>query len=197
MIVGLLLAAGTGERFGHSNGKTKMLAELPDGRSMLYTSVRQMRAALETVVIIVRDEPTLLRQAHAIARELDCLVVVNDRAAGGMATSIVAGVNASPDADGWLIGLGDMPFVKTASIAKIAGMLAGNQGIIVPMHRQQRGHPVGFDKTFRRELLLLDGDTGARVLIDRFPAQITAIELADAGILFDVDTPSNIPKILA
>ncbi len=166
---------------------------------MLYASVRNMRAALDQVVIVVRDDPELIAHTHAIVAELGGTVVINIRAVEGMATSIRCGVGASADADGWLIGLGDMPFIHPQSIEKIAEKLASCQGIVVPFHRtkQQRGHPVGFGRTFADELRLLVGDSGARELIQRHQKSVSIVELDDDGIVFDIDTASDLEKNLA
>lgn len=166
---------------------------------MLYASVRNMRAALDQVVIVVRDNPELIAHTHEIVSELGGTVVINIRAAQGMATSISCGVDASADADGWLIGLGDMPFIHPQSIKKIAAKLASCQGIVVPFHRtkQQRGHPVGFGRTFADELCLLVGDSGARELIQRHHKSVRVVELDDDGIVFDIDTASDLEKNLA
>ncbi len=197
MISGLILAAGLGERFsaavGGDGAGLKQLARLSDGRSVLYASVRNMRAAVESVIVVVRDDPELVEHANEIVAELGGKIVVNARAAEGMATSIGCGVDAAPDADGWLIGLGDMPCIRPHSIEKIAAALASTQGIVVPFHlqKQQRGHPVGFGRKFADELRLLVGDGGARELISRHNKSVSVVELDDDGIVFDVDLPSD------
>ena len=191
MIVGVLLAAGRGSRFAAAG--RKLLALMPDGRTMLAVSAHNMRAALDEVVIVVRDEPLLIEHASKIAVEFDCRVVVNTQADEGMATSIACGVAASLDADGWLVGLADMPCILPSSIATVARALETNRGMVVPVHQQQRGHPVGFDRAFMDELRRLAGDRGARDLLARHTDRITLVEINDAGILLDIDTPADMP----
>ncbi len=191
MIVGVLLAAGRGSRFAAAG--RKQLALMPDGQTMLAVSVRNMCAALDEVVMVVRDDPTLIDHAKKIAEECDCRVVVNARADEGMATSIACGVEAARDADGWLIGLADMPRILLSTHAAVARALEKNRGIVVPVYQQQRGHPVGFDRAFMDELQQLAGDSGARELLRRHADRITLVEIDDAGILLDIDTPADMP----
>ncbi len=193
MIVGVLLAAGQGRRFGGA----KQCAKLPDGQTLLQASARNMRAALEHVVIVVSDESAVFQHASQVAVELDCDVVVNRRALEGMATSIACGVKASPDAEGWIIGLGDMPLVKASTIAAVATALQKQRGIVVAMCRHQRGHPVGFDQQFSDALQLLAGETGGRELIARNHAEVTFLDLDDLGILADIDVLADVPRNLA
>jgi len=54
------------------------------------------------------------------------------------------------------------------------------------------GHPIGFGADFFAGLTALDGDEGARRLID--PAKLIRIETDDAGILRDVDTPADLAR---
>lgn len=192
MIVGLLLAAGRGRRFGGA----KQCAKLPDGRTLLYASACQMRAAIDDVTIVVSEDPVVMDHAADVARELDCRFVVNARTDQGMATSIATGVQANPGAAGWIIGLGDMPLVKTSTIAGVAAVLEQGQAIVVPTYRQQRGHPVGFGSQYADELKLLDGETGGRDLIARHHLDVAFFACGDPGVTIDVDLPSDLSRTL-
>jgi molybdenum cofactor cytidylyltransferase len=184
MIAGILLAAGRGSRFG----STKQLAIMPDKRTMLATSAGNLRAAVNQMVIVVSDDQALQAHASAIAREIDCQIVINPRADDGMGTSIACGVSATLNADGWLIALADMPFIQSNTIESVAQALYKHRGIVVPTYLGTRGHPVGFDRAFMHQLCALHGDTGARALINAHSAQLTMLALEDAGVLRDIDT---------
>jgi molybdenum cofactor cytidylyltransferase len=79
-------------------------------------------------------------------------------AAQGMAASLACGVRANLDAAGWLIGLADMPAVPAAAIAGVRNALAAGAAIAVPAHAGRRGHPVGFARQYRVELMSVHGD---------------------------------------
>jgi molybdenum cofactor cytidylyltransferase len=188
MIAGILLAAGRGGRFG----STKQLAIMPNGRTMLATSASNLRVAVSQMVIVVSGDAALQEHASVIAREIDCQIAINPRADEGMGTSIACGVSGILNADGWLIALADMPFIQSSTIASVAETLKKNRGVVVPTYLGARGHPVGFDREFMHELRGLEGDTGARALINAHSAQLTMLAVEDAGVLRDVDTRSDI-----
>ena len=73
-------------------------------------------------------------------------------------------LRAAPDADGWLIALADMPFVRPETIRAVLAALAKGAAIAAPSYRGERGHPVGFARAFYEELSTLKGDAGAREL---------------------------------
>lgn len=185
VIVGILLAAGSARRFGSQ----KLLARLPDGRRVVEVSAENLRAAVDRVIAVTRDDRELMR----VLEGCGCEVIVNPRANEGLGSSIATGVAASRDATGWLIALGDMPFLLPATIANIAATLKRDGGIVVPTHRGQRGHPVAFSAAFGSDLEDLGGDTGARGLIANRPDAVALLPVEDQGVLADVDTPDDLP----
>ena len=64
--------------------------------------------------------------------------------------------------------------------------------VVVPLVNGQRGHPVGFGKVCRDELLALSGDQGAKSVMQRYAAQ--TLELDDMGCILDVDTPQALAE---
>ncbi|HSW83600.1 MAG TPA: hypothetical protein VLH12_09000, partial [Usitatibacter sp.] len=56
-----------------------------------------------------------------------------------------------------------------------------------------RGHPVGFSARLREDLLALDGDEGARSVIQSHRDAVTLIPVDDEGITVDIDTPRDLP----
>jgi molybdenum cofactor cytidylyltransferase len=95
-----------------------------------------------------------------------------------------------PAAEGWLVALGDMPHVQPATIAALCDALAAGAAIAAPVYRGRRGNPVGFGREHLEALLALEGDQGARAILASQP--VTLVEVADAGIFGDVDTPSDL-----
>jgi molybdenum cofactor cytidylyltransferase len=188
VIAGILLAAGRGERFG---GR-KLLAKLDTGKTMLETSAHALRRAVVDVTIVVRDDAELVDSGERIAAALGARLLINPRADEGMATSIGAGVEATPSASGWLIALADMPFVLPSTVREIAGQIRSPSTIIVPTHRQQRGHPVGFGRDYFERLTALTGDAGARSVVQDHSAEVRMLPVDDAGVLIDIDTQADL-----
>ena len=63
---------------------------------------------------------------------------------------------------------------------------------MAPVYRDERGHPVGFDKQFCDELLQLQGDSGARAILLRHPDLLQTIAVEDPGVLWDIDHEADL-----
>src|SRR5262245_43028142 len=154
-LVGILLAAGSGTRFGGD----KLLAALPGGMHVGVQSLRNLRAAIPDVIVVTRPEDAALR---AVLQAEEARIEICPRASEGMGASLAHGIRASFDADGWIVALGDMPRIRVETIRSVATALAAGAIIVAPTHRGTRGHPVGFASTLRDALAALSGDAGAR-----------------------------------
>ncbi|CAN0509957.1 unnamed protein product, partial [Phaeothamnion confervicola] len=164
---------------------------LPDGTPIGVTSLRNLRSALPDVIAVVRSDDIRLCE---LLRKEGITVVLCDDAAQGMARSLVCAVDASRDSDGWVIALGDMPFLLPQTIAMVAARTEQTGRIVIPAYEGERGHPVGFGRRYRDELLALQGDEGARSVIARHRVDMDTIDCGDRGILRDVDTPADLSR---
>jgi molybdenum cofactor cytidylyltransferase len=183
-IVGLLLAAGFSRRYGAN----KLIQRLPDGTLMAVAAGRNLVAALPDSIAVVRqDVPELV----AALREAGLRITECDTAQQGMGASLAHGVRAALDADGWVVALGDMPFVQPATIRAVADSVAAGNELVAPRYAGERGHPVGFAARYRDELAKLTGDEGARYLLKR--DTVTLVNCADPGVIRDIDTPGDLP----
>jgi molybdenum cofactor cytidylyltransferase len=183
----IILAAGSGSRFRQVAGpdKDKMLADCTgrDGavRSVIEQVLVNLPASLEKRVLVTSPErPQAIRMAQAYG----CDFVELD--SPGLGDSIAAGVQACPDLDGWLILLGDMPFILPSSIEQVVAAIR-EDGISVPVLAGEYGHPVGFGREFGAKLMALTGDRGAKVLFAG--AQVVEVPVDDPGVTWDVDVP--------
>jgi molybdenum cofactor cytidylyltransferase len=184
--VGILLAAGRGRRFGSH----KLLHPLPDGTPLGLASARAMRTALDRVVAVVRPRDEALA---AVLREVGCEILPCARADEGMGTSLACGVAATPEAAGWLIALADMPFIRAETIAAVAAALRAGASIAAPVLADgRRGHPVGFAAEWLDELRALDGDAGARRLLQEHGARVRWLRTDDPGCTVDIDLPGDV-----
>lgn len=188
-VVGILLAAGRGKRFDPSGLQNKLLQPLPGagGQLVLAASAANMLAALPRVVAVVRPGDD---RVAALLGKLGCEVKVCDDADTGMAASLTHAISAMRGAPGWLIGLGDMPYVQPDTMRALAGAIAGGADIAVPLYQGQRGNPVAFSAFHLPLLLALDGDQGARNILTSH--RVTELALDDSGILRDIDTRADL-----
>ncbi|HEX4984878.1 MAG TPA: nucleotidyltransferase family protein [Burkholderiales bacterium] len=177
-ITGILLAAGSASRFGGG----KLAHPLPDGTPIGLASLRNLRAALPDVLVVIREGDARLREMFEDegARVQECA-----DARLGISRSLACAVRAAPAGRGWLFALGDMPYLKPQTLRAVAGSIG--DGIAIPEYAGQRGNPVGFASRYVDELLALRGDEGARSLLRRHPDDVTVVPCDDPGILRDID----------
>jgi molybdenum cofactor cytidylyltransferase len=198
VIVGILLAAGIGQRFDTTGKRLKLLEPAPGGRHkgvpIALASARNLLQAVGTVYAVVRPATDDLAQQrlHALLLDAGCRLVVNERAHEGMGTSLACGVAAAPEADGWIIALADMPAIEPGSIRAVAQALQEGYDTVAAFFGERRGHPVGFAQSLFGELAALSGDDGARKVLAKQPPHRVAV--ADRGVLLDLDTPEDMKR---
>jgi len=185
----LLLAAGRGTRFDPAGVQNKLLAPLPDGTPVACAAARALLATMSNVIAIVRPGAEAL--AHAL-NDAGCNVFFSTDAERGMGASLAAGVRATPDAEGWIVALADMPWIAPSTVEALARRIDAGASIVAPVFRGRRGHPVGFGAMHRAALSALDGDIGARRLLDT--NDVASIEVDDAGIIADIDTRADLQR---
>ena len=197
-VVGLLLAAGRGRRFAAAAGPgaDKLTAAL-DGVPVARRALDALAAGCDAIVAVHRPAaPGALLDALRGAR-----LVVAPRADDGMGHSLAQAALAAMEdgADAVLVLPADMPWVRPETVRRIAE--AAREGppsvratrIVVPtLADGRRGHPVAFGAAHLDALAALTGDRGARALLGA--ASTTPLPTDDAGILRDVDTPSDLPS---
>ena len=119
--------------------------------------------------------------------------VKNERFDDGMYTSIQVGVGSLPaNAVAFFLVPGDMPLVRdTTLIRLIAEWDAQPGGILYPCHEGHRGHPPLIAAEYIPEILREMPPEGLRELLMRHAGDAREIEVADPGILVDLDTPND------
>jgi molybdenum cofactor cytidylyltransferase len=197
-VVGILLAAGRGDRFGGD----KLLAKAPTtagagtpglsdlgGECIGVAACRHLLAVLPKVIAVVRADDAALAAAIGAA---GAQIVRCANADDGMGASLACGVTAARDATGWLVALADMPWVLPSTIARVAAAVADGAPVAAPFHGGKRGHPVGFSAACYARLAALTGDEGAKTVVTTCADELAHIDVDDPGTLRDVDTPADL-----
>lgn len=180
-VTAIVLAAGQGSRFRDEAGpeQDKLLADCVGLDGVTRPVIEQVllnlpECVVKRWVVTAPDRIRIIRLAEAYG----CGVLL--LRSPGMGDSIAAAVAASGPADGWLVVLGDMPFVQSSSIERVIDVLAADS-ISVPVHGGQYGHPVAFGRAMEPGLMALRGDSGAKSLFTHTTVREVLVE--DAGIL--------------
>ncbi|MES9833343.1 MAG: nucleotidyltransferase family protein [Candidatus Thiodiazotropha sp. DIVDIV] len=184
-LTAVLLAAGSGSRFGSS----KLLHPFMDGESIGVASARHLVSAVPRGVAVVRPEDKDLAR---LLEKLGYRIIENKMDEAGMGDSLALAVRETFDAAGWLIALADMPWIKVETIQTLAGRLGQGASMVAPGYGGKRGHPVGFSDAWGDQLSDLSGDRGARQLLLDYPNELELIPTDDPGVLQDVDYPSDL-----
>lgn len=186
-LVGILLAAGRGQRFDPSGVENKLLQPLPTGEPVVAASARNLLAAVPRVLAVVRRGDAAVAQ---LLGNLGCEVLVCDNAEDGMAATLTLALRASSTAPGWLIALGDMPFVQPETMRELVATIGRGARIAAPMYLGQRGNPVAFSAYHLPLLLALHGDQGARAILKNHAVSELVVE--DEGVIRDIDTRADL-----
>ncbi len=190
-VVGILLAAGRSRRFGAD----KRVAVLSDGTTLLGAALRALQTATDRVLVVLRlDDRDLAAQlTDGGVPWLAC-----PDADLGMGHSLAAAARhlhpPVPHAPGVvvpavLVALGDMPCIQPATYALLVQALRTGATLVRPTWQGQAGHPVGFGPALLSGLGALQGEHGARALVQAAGDTCTWIAVEDPGIVRDVDTP--------
>ena len=189
-IFGLVLAAGKARRMGE--GGHKLLAEFA-GEPLVRRSTRVLlEGGLSQVTVVTGHRREEIETALT---GLDVQRVHNPDYASGMASSLVSGLlsGTMSEADGILVMLADMPGVTPEDIARMveAFRAEGGRAVIRAVSAGKRGNPVILPRATFAAIRKLEGDTGARAIIETCGLPVVDVEIGAAAHL-DVDTPEAV-----
>ena len=179
----ILLAAGASTRFGAD----KRLIEI-HGKPLIAVTLSKYLPVFSRVLVIVRT-----RDAVVDLIPDDCEVVVADQANLGMSKSLAAGIHRVKSEPWVVVGLADMPFIQVNTLELLRDTLTLSSPDIVRLrHNMRFGNPVGFRSRFFQPLTELDGDVGAKPILRKHAKNTRVLDVADEGILQDLDTPEDL-----
>jgi molybdenum cofactor cytidylyltransferase len=188
VIAGILLASGASTRFGGD----KLLADL-GGRPVVRWSAETLAGTVDALVVVVREEESPIRRA---LEGLPIRVAINRDAERGMSTAIRAGITALPaDAEAAIIALGDQPLLDARVVERlITRWRTSGACAVQPSYEDGRGHPVLFDASLFAALCGLEGDVGARAVLDSVGDALDLLPVQGLRPV-DVDTPAALRTI--
>ncbi|WP_338811397.1 nucleotidyltransferase family protein (plasmid) [Agrobacterium leguminum] len=186
-----LLAAGRSSRMGKA-GASKLLAEF-DGIALVRRSAQVALGSTADTVIVVTGHHRLEIEAALDGLGVEC--VKNPIFEHGMATSLAAGIIrcGALGADAVLVMLADMPGLTSDDLNRLiaAFCIADGEVVVRAMGDGKPGSPVILPKSLFEAVVQLEGDVGARRIIETSSLPIVYVEIGEAALL-DVDTPEAI-----
>ncbi|MBR0653121.1 nucleotidyltransferase family protein, partial [Roseomonas terrae] len=185
-VAAVVLAAGRSRRMAPLN---KLLVADDKGVAMVTRVVDNVLGSHARPVVVVTGHERD-RVEEALGNRPVLLAHAEDYAEG-LSASLKAGLAAlPPDAEGFLVCLGDMPLVAGPMLDRLIAAFDPEEGrsIIMPTFRGKQGNPMLWAREFLPEMATITGDVGARHLIGKYADRMVEVEMADDAVLRDFDT---------
>ena len=189
---GILLAAGESKRFG----RDKRLLRIA-GETLLRRAARALAAVAAPAVVVLPER----RPDFDLALAGLSIVAVHDpETRRGMGRSLALGAAALAahgiDDGVLLVALVDQPRVDAAALDRLAATAEAAGGWAVCDYGGDAwGPPVCLPAQALPELLRLDGDRGAREIVERHWDRVARFDLPGGGV--DLDTPADYARFVA
>tara|TARA_Y100000590_G_C15645094_1_gene986528 strand:+ start:613 stop:1188 length:576 start_codon:yes stop_codon:yes gene_type:complete len=184
MISSILLAAGQSKRMGGENKLAKKFQGIP----LIKHSLKNILESSVDEIIVV-----LGYQKENIERLIDkndrIRIVFNENFENGISSSIKLGLkNISKNADAFFICLADMPKVNFYN--KIISIYMSNKNkseIFIPTYKNKQTNPILFTRSMESKIMSIQGDFGAKQILELYKNKILNININDFSILKDFD----------
>ena len=188
----IILAAGAATRMG----RPKQLLSY-EGRSLILHAVEVALASMSQPIIVVlgayveQIKPELMPKAVQ--------VVENSQWQEGMSSSIRAGISmllkTNSKLDAVIISLADQPLVSPQIFNQLIQSYQETQKVIIASkYNETTGVPALFSNALFPELMQLEGDQGAKALIQKYIDTGLILLIPEAAI--DIDTPDDYKQLL-
>jgi molybdenum cofactor cytidylyltransferase len=186
-IAAIVLSGGKSERMGSPKALLRFR-----GATFLERILSTIRAAgIDDVVVVAGHHH------RAITDAFPALPVINNpNYELGMSTSVQAGLRAlSRDIEAAAIFLVDHPLIDSLTVRRLCASIAPGR-ILLPVHKGRRGHPIVLASDLFAEVLDLPSELGLNFVVRRIRDRVLEVEVDDAGVLQDVDTPEQYAKLI-
>lgn len=191
-LAAIIPAAGLSSRMG----RFKPFLPLGDG-TVLSHVVRLLRMTDIDPIIVVTGKRG--DEVGAEAEKAGAVAVHNPDFEQGMYSSVLTGVGALPDdVDAFFMLPADIPLVRRETVVRLVEAFErGRPSVLYPRFRGERGHPPLISRDLIPDILSHDGEGGLRTVLQRHESEARDLDVADCGILHDLDRPGDYERALA
>ena len=177
MISSILLAAGLSKRMNGENKLTKKIQGIP----LIKHSVKNILASsINELIIVLGYQKEIIEKL--IDKHEKVKFIFNKDFESGMASSIKVGINhLSDNSEAFFICLADMPMVSS-NIYDFLIKSKNQKDILVPTYKGQQGNPILFNKSMKEKIMSIDGDAGAKKILELNKDKILNLEINDQGV---------------
>jgi len=185
---GIVLAAGRGSRFG-----TRKQLALLRGKPLLEYPLAALEdsGVMERIVVLGADAEEILNNVDLHG----ALPVICEDWAVGQSRSLGKGIEALGATSAAMILLGDQPYVSSAAVKRVLRARTPGGWAVRATYNGKAGHPVLIERRFFAAIRQLEGDVGARLLIDGASAGVTNVPCDDIASDIDVDCAATLEAL--
>ena len=140
------------------------------------------------------------QRSKAAVEDLDLEIVYNAHFAEGLSTSLKAGIGMVPaECAGALVLLADMPLVEPRMIDRLIDRAEQRHAAdaVVLSHEGRWGNPVLLCRSMFDRVHRLEGDLGARKLLEDPSLHIEVVDHSNPATFNDIDEPSDLLNLAA
>ena len=189
-IAAVILAAGKSSRFGADKLLTEVGYKGLRKPLILHALAPWLEVFEQIHLVTPINNQELLGVCRSVAGRVNFIKA--DKSGLGMGHSLAAGIQATQQAKGWLIGLADMPMITSDILELLVSELKQGAAISAPFYHGKRGHPVAFSNQYRDDLMQLTGDVGAKTIVQAHETLVQAVNIDTPSIFIDIDTQADI-----
>lgn len=185
-LAAVILAAGLSSRMG----AFKPLLPLGAG-TVLSRCIELFRQNGIGRIVVVTGKRS--EEVASAARRAGAIPVHNSCFEQGMFSSVLTGVGSlGAGFSGFFMLPVDIPLVRPQTVTRLVHAFEENRAtIIYPRFQGKRGHPPIISRELVPDILAHDGQGGLRALLDTHESVAWDLDVADAGVLKDLDHPMD------
>jgi CTP:molybdopterin cytidylyltransferase MocA len=188
MVAGVVLAAGSGTRFGGPKALVRL-----DGELLVEQAARlAANGGCEPVIVVLGACADQVVQAADLG---DTLIVRAEGWSEGMGASLRAGIDAAESLDcaAIVVILADQPRIGPAALRRLILTWQAGATAAVATYQGKPRNPVVLDRSTWAEVrAAAQGDVGARGWLRSHPDQVVEVGCDGTGDPVDIDTPLDL-----
>ncbi len=191
MIWAMILAAGESKRMG----KPKLLLPFREKTIIEIIVATVVSSKVEQTLVILGSAPEKIVQK---IKNYPVKIVYNRDFRNGMLSSVQCGFKSLPEETrAVLVVLGDQPSISTSVINELIDVYkSSGKGIVLPVYKKERGHPVLIDVKYGKEVENLSPEVGLRGTVYNHPEDILEVDVETSSIFQDIDYMEDYKKEL-
>jgi len=191
---GIILAAGASVRFG----QPKQLIELRGKYLVEWVLDAALKSRLDLVVLVLGHEyQSILQALGTKVRRPRLEVVINHKYHEGQSSSLKAGLESVRKTFSSIMYLlADQPMINSKTINLLLDQFHDSEReICVPVFEGRRGNPTIFKRPIYKEIMMIDGDIGARDIIGKGADRVLYAKIKDPLCFFDIDSQEDLKNL--